>query len=952
MKWNEVEEVYRFVTADLGGRLDSKPKASGPLIGGLGQRNLENEEEYWIRAPPVLSAEFDVEVTGSRPKITISGSGMRSVRVRPDVGASLSTTLVAVQMEAKEIAIAQASSTVVLAEFSPERTRLGQAKTIGKIDYGLKITASLQSVKKEGNLVALSVKFANETGGPMMGRRHTALHDFRFTLKLSDCIVHRDHAVRADDVPMYIETVNAVAVPDSKLSTIELSPLGVWDQSRVKIIPGPTFEEAKKTPFPQGTDLGSLRQDFEYAARITSMAMARVVGSPTYYLFQYDLRGKICENLVKCLNDGVPRAVIDNAPTGSGKTEENFEGAGIATIVSKRRAKDQDVGTVAVITEPIRTLAAEQLERLFRFVAYANELLPEGNGLTMGFYMGTQAGKGIPRDPSPDINLSQVPINSCPFCEKQLTLTYIQETRRLVPTCQNCNPHRSFPWVFLTISETEQYMPNIVLATLDKLCYEEGRNLNVHSFFGREFIRCRKCGRGWPVTARFLKKEGESPCCLVCGEHFTAGDIHKSNLWMLIMDEAHVFRGSMGSNAGLYTSAELVLASKVSGHAPLIMASTATVKRADELMRNLAGAREFEIIPRLGDEDTSYFTRTSEHHRKFVFACPNVSNRVAVPKAVASVKKAWDVLLASDPEKNLPKKLPQVVFTKKRQSAENLYAAIKVLGDEDRLDIESRVIHGESTKQEIKKRLSEVENNEIDVLFVTIDLISLGLDIPSIQVIHFDGMPEDYSKFVQAYGRSSRGQSSSGLVFVWLRMNMPGEAYYLEHFRDLFIYKKELMPVIPINKWFPQAIKTYVTPAALQYGFFTDRRGSLFSPVVAQRRFSDTAYQKELEDFIALEVLGHSTKPEDAEIALKYTKLGLGDLSSHVLSSHVQNTHIAGKTNVQALLGDLLPRGIRSQSGEAEVKPLGFSKELMSVRVERALLTAGYTAEELGGEES
>ncbi len=947
MEWSEVEEVYEYVAADLGGRLDLKPKAGGPLIGGLGQRNPENEEEYWIRAPPIVTAEFDVDVTGPKPKIVVSGSGMRSVRVRPDAGAALTTALVAVPMGAKEITLGETSQTVVLANFPPGRTKLEKTKVVGRIDYGLKITAGLQSNTKEEKLASVSLRFTNETGGPAMGRRHTALHDFRFTLKLSDCKVHRDKTVRADDVPMYIETVNAVAVTDSTLATIELTPLGVWDQSRVTIVSGPTFEEAKKAPFPQGTELGALRQDFEYAAKLTSAAMARAVGSPSYYKFQYDLRGRIAENLVKCLNDGIPRAVIDNAPTGSGKTEENFEGAGIATIVSKRSAKDQDVGTIAVITEPIRTLAAEQLERLFRFVAYANELLPEQLRLTMGFYMGTQAGKGIPRDPSPEVNLSQVPISSCPFCEKQLSLSYVPETRRLVPTCQNCEPHRTFPWVFLTISETEQFMPNIVVATLDKLCYEEGRNLNVHSFFGREFIRCRKCGRGWSITARFLRQDGESPRCWICNEPLKVDDIHKSNLWILIMDEAHVFRGSMGSNAGLYTSAELALANRVSGHAPLIMASTATVKRADELMRNLAGAREFEVIPKLGDEDPTFFTVTSKRHRKFVFTCPNVSNRVAVPKAVASVKKAWDSLVAAHPDRKLPKKLPQVVFTKKRQSAENLYAAIRVLGDEDRLDIESRVIHGESTKQEIKKRLSEVENNEIDVLFVTIDLISLGLDIPSIQAVHFDGMPEDYSKFVQAYGRSSRGHESSGLVFVWLRMNMPGEAYYLEHFRDLFVYRKELMPVIPINKWFPQAIRTYVVPGALQYGFFTDQRGSLFSPVVAQRRFSDTTYQKELEDFIALEVLGHSTKPEDAEIAIKYTKLGLQDLALFV-----QNTPTAGKTNVQALLQPKLPIGIRSQSGEAEVVPLGFSKELMSVRVERALLTAGYTAEELGGEES
>ncbi|MDG6919655.1 MAG: hypothetical protein JRN62_09530 [Nitrososphaerota archaeon] len=944
MDWKDIEKLYDLTASDLGGRLEPVPKHTGPIIGGIALEPDLDEPDYFIRSPPIVSAEFDIEITGPNPKIEISGSGIRSLRLRSEAETALATTLIPVQIKPHEIPIRGDGEGAVIFDAPAGRTKNTGGPGYKLIDYGLTLSSDVQLSAKDSKRWSIKVGITNTTGGKTKGQKYTTFHDFRFTLKLKDVRISIPGEVKKkEDIPLYIETVNAVAYVDPDLKTVELSPFGVWDQGRITIVPGPKFDDALSTPFSNGAALGEWRSDFEYAAKITAKATKRVVESENYHKFQYEIRGIIYGSLVKCWEEGAPIAVIDNAPTAAGKSEPNYDAAAVTSIVLKRKDSSRDVGTVAIITEPIRTLASEQLERLFKFMAFVNEQLPDSLKVTMGFYMGTQEGKGIPRDPSPEVTINQVPINNCPFCGKELKLNYDQKLRRLVPHCVSCQPNRTFPWIYLTISETEQFVPNIVVATLDKLCYEEGRNLGVHSFFGRDFARCPGCRREWPVTARIIKGGAR---CWICNSVLSMQDVNKSKFSLLIMDEAHVFRGSTGSNAGLYTTSELRLAKRVAGHAPLVMASTATIKKAEELMLNLSGATKAEVLPRMGEEDEDYFKKSNDKHRKFVFACPNVSNRVAIPKAVASVKKAWDAVRAGKEKSSYPEKLPQIVFTKKRQNAENLRNAIQILGDEDKLRMRSEVIHGESTKPEIKQRLKELENNEIDVLFVTVDLIALGLNIPSIKIIHFDGMPEDYAKFVQAYGRAAREKDACGLIFVWLRMNMPGEAYYLERFRDLFLYKKELMPIIPINKWFPQSIRTYATPAALQYSFFTDQRGSIFSPAVAARQFSDQTFLKQLEDFIVGETLGDVEKPEDAEIATKYTRLGLLDLSSYV-----QNTPTAGKTNVQSLLAEKLPRGIRSQAGEAEVIPTNFSRELMSVRVERSLHSAGFTDAELGLEE-
>src|SRR5690606_42099615 len=138
---------------------------------------------------------------------------------------------------------------------------------------------------------------------------------------------------------------------------------------------------------------------------------------------------------VKCWSDEAPRAVIDNAPTTSGKSEPNFDGAIVPTIVLKRRTQNRDCGTVAVLSTPIRALTAEQLERMFRVTAYANERLPADMKVSLGFYMGTMEGKGVPYEPSKDLEgrVDKVPISNCPFCGNELVLRYDSQLVRLIP---------------------------------------------------------------------------------------------------------------------------------------------------------------------------------------------------------------------------------------------------------------------------------------------------------------------------------------------------------------------------------------------------------------------------------------------------------------------------------------------------------------------------------------
>lgn len=935
MKWNQAQKIADITLSEITGETTGIPKWRSPLVAGLSPQSVIPEDELsFIRSPSLIIAEFDFRITGPKPRLTINGSGHRPIRAREDVDVNLETHLLPIIFEKKVIRL-EGTTDEVEWHFEDKNTRAANSRKYLQQDPKLDIIATVESSNQ-----SIKVRILNT--GP--DKRHSYLHNFRFVLELTDAEVVLNQA-NASDIPLHIETTNAVAELENS-RTVKLTPFGIWDQKKLHTIAGPSFEEALKQPFDlQKNALSDFTEDFQWAGQVVTNAMSKIVSpSKNYYKFQYDLRSKAYEILVRSWKDHVLRVLIDNAPTAAGKSEVNFEASLSATLVLKKHAPDYDCGTVAIISEPIRALTAEQLERLFRFMAFVNEQLPTNMKLTMGFYMGTQEGKGVPYEPSRDLEgrLDKIPINNCPFCGNELSLKFYPNTSRLVPECEKCNPKRVFDWVYLTIRETQDFLPNIVVATLDKLCYEEARpNTAVHTFFGREYVRCKHCNRVTPVTGKIVDGIGS---CRFCNQPLNNDNVRRSQFSVFVLDEAHTFRGSLGSNASLYTTAELKLAMSVSDRAPIIIASTATVNKADQLMTHLTGAGECIVLPdpKKGEE-SKYFTEIDQPHRRFVFACPDVSNRVAIPKAISAVKAAWNqVRTSTDPER-----IPQIVFTKKRQNAENLRNAIQVLGDEDQWDLKSEVIHGESEKPLVKSALEKVRKNEIDVLFVTLDLIALGIDIPSISVIHFDGITDDFAKFVQAYGRSARGSAidDGGLIFTWLRMNIPGEAYYFEHFRDLFLYKKELMPVVPINRWFPQSIRTYTPAAAVQYGFFNDRRASMFSPTIAARKCTDSVYKNEVQKFLE-QMLSDTTNPEDISLAQKSILLGLQDLSSHVEGQSVVNMRYT-----KELLERILPYGIRSQSGETIIIPTNINKALMSVRIEKSLLSAGYRPDEIGVEE-
>jgi len=863
----------------------------------------------------------------ARPKLIISGAGLRVARERLEgLESRLTPSTLPATLDPRIVdCSAEFSGSIPPWFFKPTSRRAKGARKFEFLDRGLHLSIHASVKKLDDACREVKLIVANESPNST-----SCLLNFGFTIKLQGCRVHipspdelSKRKARKEDVPLFVETVNCTAELSEDLMKIVLSPVGVYDQKRVIPVQGPTWDYIVENPIPEGTEIDEeFAQHFKHASRIVSMALKKILGEgeSRSHKFQYDARKYLYSGLSKIWKQPSTQGLIIPTPPATGKSEINFDIAIVAALVAKRL--HGDVGTVSGISEPLRALTAEQMERLFQLLAYVNEQLPSEERLTLGFYMGK-----IPYQPSPDIGSNDVPISRCPFCEKQLSFSYSSQYARLIPECPNCN--RKFDWVYLTVVETESFLPNIIMATLDKLCYQESRNLNVHAFFGREYVRCAKCNRIRVATRAVREGRG---ACWHCNSSLDPATARKSFFSVFVIDEPHAFSGSAGSYAGMYTAAELALVKNASDKGVLVIGSSATIRQGDMLLRHLAGCSDVKIFPDSSEVD-QYFEEINEPHRRFIFISPCITNRRAIPKAIVTTKEWWEKVRRPDD----PEKIPQVVFTMKRAEAENVRNDLVQEGYVQNYQLAPQVIHGEEKRAVIENVLSKLEKCQLDVLITTLDLIALGINIPSISVVHFDGMPWDYAKFVQGYSRSARAPTDTALIFVWLRPNVPPESYYLVHYRDLFLYRNSLIPIVPINRWFPESVKNYVPAGALQYSLFTDPNASYLNSTFAARQFSGSQFEVEFQGFMG-SVMSDNKYPEDFDIAMRATLKGLQTLKNHLRVSAPQ---IQRMKNSAQLLERILPKGIRGNKAEIQIAPRQVSSAMVSSRVAETLRSAG-----------
>ena len=291
---------------------------------------------------------------------------------------------------------------------------------------------------------------------------------------------------------------------------------------------------------------------------------------------------------------------------------------------------------------------------------------------------------------------------------------------------------------------------------------------------------------------------------------------------LVIQDELHLISGPLGTLAGLYeTVIERLMRPTPDSPPPKIVASTATVRRAEAQIRALFGRAQSRVFPPPGPErEDNFFSRTVDdpnQARLYVgLSAPGRNLKGVLLRSylglMASSQKAWNDNKAmgeknpADPymtllgyfsnlkelgvtrsilEDELGGQLEEFASNRAVEGVENPFA--KRRRPEMPEELTSRV--NTAKISETKDRLSKpyVDKQKLDVALAT-NMISVGLDISRLGLMVVLNQPKTAAEYIQATSRVGRQldkdpeKNKPGLVLVLLNPNRPRDRSHFELF--------------------------------------------------------------------------------------------------------------------------------------------------------------------------
>jgi hypothetical protein len=477
------------------------------------------------------------------------------------------------------------------------------------------------------------------------------------------------------------------------------------------------------------------------------------------------------------------RDVIDLLwfPTGGGKTEA-YLGA-VAFAVFHRRLLDGDGGAgVTVITRyTLRLLTAQQFQRAAALVC-ACEMIRSARPLelgsvpiTIGIWVGgdsspnryVEAVRLLDQIRNREWTTSSFQLELCPWCGTELLpeddvpdeawgVHAGNDSFRF--TCPNatCDFHHGLP-VSSVDEDLYRNPPTVLIGTVDK------------------FARLT-----WDERA---------------GVFLGAGGIPGPSL--IIQDEFHLISGPLGTVVGLYEAAFDVAMDR-NGARPKILASTATIRRADEQAKGVFG-RRIELFPPAGlTAEDSYFVRydRSRQGRLYVGLMPQGHTPLTamVHMSAALLQAPLDVPL-TEPYRdaywtlvayhNSLRELGKTVTLAHDDIPARLRViaeaddGVRALPDDQIIELTSNVPAADITRS--LEQLAVPRGAIGSVSFVaSTNMISVGVDVSRLGLMLVVGQPKTSAEYVQATSRV--GRDSPGLVFALYSPSKPRDRSHYESF--------------------------------------------------------------------------------------------------------------------------------------------------------------------------
>jgi hypothetical protein len=557
-------------------------------------------------------------------------------------------------------------------------------------------------------------------------------------------------------------------------------------------------------------------------------------------------------------------------PTGGGKTEA-YLGLAAFTLVYRRlkNAGIRSAGMSVLMRYTLRLLTLDQLGRAAGLICALELERHENPALgSWPFEIGLWVGQGatpnrmghrgdssrfreytaytkttrFQRDDKN--NASPIPLENCPWCGAK----FDRNSFRLVPTverpsdlrvqCANhmCTFTRDRTLPIVAVDEPIYHrLPCFLIATVDKFASLPWTG-ETGTLFGK--------------VDRYDQNGFYGPCHPGIGSPIPDGHLPPPDL--IIQDELHLISGPLGTIAGLYETVIDTLSTRQQGQQrirPKIVASTATVRRAETQIRALFERSTVSVFPPSGpNRRDSFFAQTLRPEespaRLYIgVAAQGRSLKVVLLRTALALlsggQSAWQANGAAKNKDNsadaymtllgyfnslrelggsrriiedeVRTRLAEYGRRRRREPGDQIFRSRTIYYDA--VELTSRVSTNDVATAKRRLSLPFHEKDRVDVALAT-NMISVGLDIGRLGLMVVLGQPKTCSEYIQATSRVGRVEDRPGLVVALLNIHRPRDRSHYERFTSYhssFYRNVEATSVTPFS---PRALDRSL-PAAL-----------------------------------------------------------------------------------------------------------------------------------------
>ena len=376
---------------------------------------------------------------------------------------------------------------------------------------------------------------------------------------------------------------------------------------------------------------------------------------------------------------------------------------------------------------------------------------------------------------------------------------------------------------------------------------------------------------------------------------------------LIIQDELHLISGPLGSMVGLYeTLIEKLCEDRRMYIKPKIVASTATISRANEQVKNLYARKNVSLFPPSGlTAGDSFFSREARDEndeltpgRRYIgVLAPGHGSLQTTEARVFAALLQFSGAISKDSSKKDPWWTLLCYFNSIRElgSAATLFVSdardyLRVLIDRHGIPYEhirklfnvtelTSRIRGDQVPQELEKLNKSLSADPTNTNFDVVDaclasnIIEVGVDIPRLSLMAIVGQPKTTAQYIQVSSRVGRDNDKPGLVFVLYGQSKPRDRSHYERFRS---YHQALYAQVEPTSVTPfsapavdRALHGIIVAAVRQLGKF-DQEGEHPSPFPLEEGNKLTKF---IESMIEDRVIGVS--PEERENVLDKMRLRL-----------------------------------------------------------------------------